>query len=156
MRLTLQVNGAKHEVVLDDPDTPLIFVLREMLGLTGAKFACLEGACGACTVHLDGAAARACMRRARDLEGVAITTIEGLGASGLHPVQKAWIEERVAQCGYCQAGQLMQAAAFLRRSPTPDAEAIARAMSGNLCRCGTGPRIAKAVARAAEIAKEDA
>ncbi len=149
MHLSLSINGSKHNVELPDPNTPLVFVLRDWLQLTGTKYSCLEGLCGACTVHIDGEAVRACQFPASDAEGVKITTIEGLSEAGDHPVQQAWLEEQVAQCGWCQSGQIMQAAAFLSETPNPTAPEIADAMDANICRCGTGPRILKAVARAA-------
>ncbi|PLX39094.1 MAG: (2Fe-2S)-binding protein [Hyphomicrobiales bacterium] len=155
-KVNFRLNGEDISVTLDDPEMPLVFLLREKLGLTGTKYACLEGQCGACTVHVDGQATRSCITPASAVEGSSVTTIEGLSADASHPVQQAWIEHRVPQCGYCQSGQIMQAAAFLSGAPEPDADAIADAMSGNLCRCGTGQRILKAVGRAAEIAREAA
>ena len=147
MRLT--INGTGHDVQAP-PDMPLLWVLRDVLGLTGTKYGCGAGICGACTVHLDGVAVRSCQLAAADAEGAAITTIEGLGTpEAPHPVQAAWIAAQVAQCGYCQSGQIMTAAAFLAETPTPTAQDIDAAMSGNLCRCGTYPRIRAAVADAA-------
>lgn len=154
MRLSFTVNGSAHSLDLPDGDIPLVFVLRDILGLTGTKYSCLEGICGACTIHVEGRAVRSCQTAARDARGAEITTIEGLSPDGDHPVQRAWIEERVAQCGWCQPGQVMQAAAFLKETPAPSAEGIAAAMGASICRCGTGPRILKAVARAAQIARE--
>ncbi|MCW2307806.1 (2Fe-2S)-binding protein [Rhodobium gokarnense] len=154
IRFTL--NGSPVEADVADPDMPLLFLLRETFGLTGAKVGCLEGVCGACTVHLDGAALRSCSLPAAAVDGSAVVTIEGLSEAGDHPVQRAWIEGRVPQCGYCQSGQIMQAAAFLSETPSPSAGDIASAMAGNLCRCGTTPRILKAVARAAGIAAREA
>ncbi|KGJ16555.1 (2Fe-2S)-binding protein [Paracoccus sanguinis] len=154
MHLSFLVNGAAQRLDVPDPEMPLVFILRDLLGLKGTKFSCLEGLCGACTVHLDGVAMRACLLRASDVEGRRVTTIEGLSADGDHPVQRAWLEERVAQCGWCQPGQIMQAAAFLAETPAPSPEDIAAAMDANLCRCGTGPRILRAVARAAGMAGE--
>ncbi len=156
MVLSLRINGASYDVDLPHDDTPLVFVLRETLGLTGTKYSCLQGLCGACTIHLDGRPARACQLTASDVEGAEITTIEGLSADGSHPVQRAWIEGQVAQCGWCQPGQIMQAAGFLNEVPHPDTGQIRDAMDASICRCGTGPRILEAVARAAEIAREDA
>lgn len=148
---TLNVNGKKLDVDAA-PDTPLLWVLRDHLGLTGTKFGCGMALCGACTVHLDGEAVRSCVTRLREAEGKAITTIEGVGGAGgeLHPLQKAWIAENVPQCGYCQPGQIMQAAALLRAKPKPTDEDIDAAMSGNLCRCGMYDRIRKAIHVAAE------
>jgi aerobic-type carbon monoxide dehydrogenase small subunit (CoxS/CutS family) len=131
------------------PDTPVLWVLRDHLGLTGTKFGCGMALCGACTVHLDGAAVRSCVLPVGAVAGRAITTIEGLSADRSHAVQKAWLEIDVPQCGYCQSGQIMSAAALLHRNPS-DAE-IDAAMSGNLCRCGTYPRIRKAIHRAAAL-----
>ncbi|HXA21886.1 MAG TPA: (2Fe-2S)-binding protein [Acetobacteraceae bacterium] len=132
-------------------DTPLLWVLRDHLGLTGTKFGCGMALCGACTVHLDGAAVRSCVLPLSAVSGRAITTIEGLSADRSHAVQKAWLEIDVPQCGYCQSGQIMSAAALLHHNPNPSDAAIDAAMSGNLCRCGTYPRIRKAIHRAAEL-----
>lgn len=143
------VNGAGHEVAAD-PETPLLWVLRDELHLTGTKYGCGIGACGACTVHLDGVAVRSCQVPLGDAEGAQITTIEGLGApKALHLLQAAWVDHQVAQCGYCQSGQIMQAAALLAEVPQPDDAQIDEAMSGNLCRCGTYPRIRAAIHDAA-------
>jgi aerobic-type carbon monoxide dehydrogenase small subunit (CoxS/CutS family) len=131
------------------PNTPLLWVLREDLGLTGTKFGCGIGQCGACTVHVDGAATRSCQVSLSTMEGRSITTIEGLSDDGAHPLQVAWIEEQVPQCGYCQSGQIMAAAALLADTPKPTDADIDAAMSGNICRCGTYQRIRKAVHRAA-------
>jgi isoquinoline 1-oxidoreductase alpha subunit len=147
MRLT--INGETREVDVE-PDMPLLWVLREEFGLTGTKYGCGVAQCGACTVHIDGYAERSCQARIGDLEGTEITTIEGLGnPTALHAVQAAWIEHQVAQCGYCQSGQIMQAASLLSETPNPTDEDIDFAMSGNLCRCGTYPRIRAAVHSAA-------
>ncbi|WGH79671.1 (2Fe-2S)-binding protein [Jannaschia ovalis] len=147
--MKLTVNGISHELDVE-PDMPLLWVLRDELGLKGTKYGCGIAACGACTVHLDGVAARSCQLPVGDLEGAEITTIEGLGTpEAPHPVQQAWIDEQVAQCGYCQSGQIMQAADLLSYSPEPTDEEIADAMSGNLCRCATYPRIRAAIRRAA-------
>ncbi len=134
------------------PDTPLLWVIREDLGLTGTKFGCGIGQCGACTVHLDGAAVRSCQTPVSSVEGKNILTIEGLSDDGSHPLQVAWIEEQVPQCGYCQSGQLMSAAALLATTANPTDADIDTAMAGNICRCGTYQRIRKAVHRAAGAA----
>jgi isoquinoline 1-oxidoreductase subunit alpha len=147
--ILLQVNGARRRLDVP-PDTPLLWALRDALGLTGAKYGCGAGHCGACTVHLGGAAVRSCQVPVRAAVGKAITTIEGLSADGRHPVQRAWVEEDVAQCGYCQAGQIMAAAALLAATPKPTDAEIDDAMSGNLCRCGTYQRIRAAIHRAAD------
>ena len=133
------------------PDTPLLWVLRDHLGMTGTKFGCGMALCGACTVHLDGAAVRSCVLPLSAVADRAITTIEGLSPDRSHAVQKAWLEIDVPQCGYCQSGQIMSAAALLQRNPNPSDAEIDAAMSGNLCRCGTYPRIRKAIHRAAEL-----
>ena len=132
-----------------DPDTPLLWVLRDELLLTGTKYGCGEGQCGACTVHVDGAALRSCVVPVSSVARQKITTIEGLSSDGRHPVQRAWIEEDVPQCGYCQPGQMMTAASLLAYRPKPTDAEIDDAMSGNICRCGTYPRIRKAIHRAA-------
>lgn len=143
--MQITVNGTSHDIDVD-PDTPLLWVLRDELGLTGTKYGCGIAQCGACTVHVDGMAMRSCQIRIDTLDGAEITTIEGLSEAGpLHPVQEAWIESQVAQCGYCQSGQIMQAASLLATDPNPSDETIDAAMSGNLCRCGTYPRIRSAV-----------
>jgi aerobic-type carbon monoxide dehydrogenase small subunit (CoxS/CutS family) len=128
---------------------PLLWVLRDVLNLTGTKFGCGKGLCGACTVHLDGVAIRSCSTTMRAATGKVVTTIEGLAPDGAHPLQRAWLAESVPQCGYCQAGQLMSAAALLSTNPTPSAADIDAAMAGNLCRCGTYQRIRRAIQRAA-------
>ncbi len=138
------------------PETPLLWVLRDHLGMTGTKYGCGMALCGACTVHVDGAAMRSCILPLRTLEGKTITTIEGLSQGRAHPVQRAWIELDVPQCGYCQSGQIMSAAALLRSNPTPSDAEIDAAMAGNICRCGTYPRIRKAIHRAAELLPPDA
>jgi isoquinoline 1-oxidoreductase subunit alpha len=148
--MKLQVNGADHEVEAA-PDMPLLWVLRDLMGLTGTKFGCGIAQCGACTVHIDGAPLRACVTPVSAVAGKNITTIEGLSADGTHPVQQAWTELDVVQCGYCQSGQIMSAAALLAKIPTPTDTDIDQAMSGNICRCGTYPRIRAAVHRAAAL-----
>src|SRR5574340_824478 len=150
--MKLDVNGTVHEV--DAPaEMPLLWVLRELLGYTGVKFGCGMSLCGACTVHLDGEAVRSCVTPVSDAAGKKVTTIEGLSADGSHPVQRAWAELDVVQCGYCQSGQIMSAAALLAKNPAPTDADIDRALSGNLCRCGTYQRIRKAVHRAAALAR---
>ena len=133
------------------PDTPLLWVLRDHLGMTGTKFGCGMALCGACTVHIDGAATRSCVLPLSAVAGKSITTIEGLSLDSSHAVQKAWLEIDVPQCGYCQSGQIMSAAALLKMNPKPNDADIDAAMSGNICRCGTYPRIRKAIHRAAEL-----
>jgi isoquinoline 1-oxidoreductase subunit alpha len=132
-----------------DPELPLLWYLRDELGLMGTRFGCGAALCGCCTVHVDGTAARACSITVGDLEGKAVSTIEALSANGLHPLQQAWLDLDVPQCGYCQSGQLMQAAALLTSNPTPSDSDIDEAMSGNICRCGTYPRIRAAIKQAA-------
>ena len=146
--ITLRINGRDRSVSVA-PETPLLWVLRDTLQLTGTKFGCGAGLCGACTVHLDGQAARSCATPVSQASGKNITTIEGLSVNGLHPLQLAWIAEQVPQCGYCQAGQIMAAAALLGRTPHPSDDQITQAMNGNLCRCGTYDRIRRAIHRAA-------
>jgi aerobic-type carbon monoxide dehydrogenase small subunit (CoxS/CutS family) len=147
-RVPLMVNG-RRRVVDVAPDTPLLWVLRDALGLTGTKFGCGIGQCGACTVHLDGAAVRSCTLPVAAVGARRVVTIEGLSADGDHPVQRAWVEEDVPQCGYCQPGQIMAAAALLHAVPHPSDLEIDRALAGNVCRCGTYGRIREAVHRAA-------
>jgi aerobic-type carbon monoxide dehydrogenase small subunit (CoxS/CutS family) len=146
---TLLING-KSRTVDADPDTPLLWVLRERLQMTGTKFGCGVAQCGACTVHLDGQAVRSCQTTVAQAAGKKITTIEGLHPEGRHPVQQAWIAEQVPQCGYCQSGQIMSAAALLAKNPNPSDADIVSAMSGNICRCATYPRIKRAIKRAAQ------
>jgi isoquinoline 1-oxidoreductase alpha subunit len=148
--LKLTVNDTSHELEID-PATPLLWALRDDIGLTGTKFGCGIAACGACTVHIDGAPVRSCVTPVSAAVGKRITTIEGLSQTGDHPVQRAWIELQVPQCGYCQSGQIMSATALLRSKPKPTDEDIDSAMSGNICRCGTYPRIRKAIHRASEL-----
>jgi len=146
--INLNVNG-KVTTVDVDPNTPVLWVLRDHLQLVGTKYGCGIAQCGACTIHLDGVATRSCMLAVSQVENIPITTIEGLSENGDHPVQKAWIEHDVAQCGYCQTGQIMNAAAFLDKNPNPTDEQIENAMNGNICRCGTYLRIKAAIKTAA-------
>jgi isoquinoline 1-oxidoreductase subunit alpha len=150
--IKLTLNGQAKEIDVAD-DTPLLWVLRDTLGLTGTKFGCGMALCGACTVHVDGQPTRACVTPVSTVAGKAVTSIEGLSADRGHPVQKAWIEMEVPQCGYCQSGQIMSAVALLATNPNPSDADIDSAMSGNICRCGTYPRIRKAIHRAAELSK---
>jgi isoquinoline 1-oxidoreductase alpha subunit len=150
MTITLSINGRAHTVDVE-PDTPLLWVLRDGLNLVGAKFGCGGGFCGACTVHVDGIGTRSCTVPVSKVAGRQITTIEGLSKDGTHPVQRAWEEIDVPQCGYCQAGQMMSAASLLAKTPKPSDEEIVTAMNGNLCRCGTYLRIRQAVRRASEM-----
>ena len=140
--------NSKAVSVEAEPDTPLLWVVREHLKLTGTKFGCGSGLCGACTVHVDGRAVRSCQVPMDQVGGKKVTTIEGLSASSNHPLQKAWIAEQVPQCGYCQSGQIMQAAALLAGNRKPSREQIVEHMDGNICRCGTYPRIVRAIQRA--------
>ena len=150
--MKLQVNGELREV--DAPeDMPLLWVLRDLLGITGVKFGCGMAQCGACTVHLDGRATRSCVMPVSAVAGQTITTIEGLSPDGSHPVQQAWTEVDVVQCGYCQSGQIMAAAALLAENPNPSDDDIDVALAGNICRCGTYQRIREAVHRAAALNK---
>lgn len=150
-KITLNVNRRSHTIEVDDPSMPLLWVLRDVLELTGTKYGCGIGQCGACTVHLDGVAVRSCSMPVSGVEGKSIRTIEGLSLDGRHPLQLTWQALDVPQCGYCQAGQLMSAAALLEQNPNPSDEEVTVAMSGNLCRCGTYPRIHAAIKRAASI-----
>jgi isoquinoline 1-oxidoreductase subunit alpha len=147
------VNGQAQSVDAD-ADTPLLWVLRDHLGFTGTKYGCGVALCGACTVHVDGAAVRSCLLPLKALEGKAVTTIEGLSRDRSHAVQRAWIELDVPQCGYCQSGQIMSAVALLRANPSPSDGDIDAALAGNICRCGTYARIRKAIHRAAELLRE--
>lgn len=149
--VAIKVNGKRHDLDVE-PSTPLLWVLRDTLGLTGTKYGCGIAECGACTVHVDGAATRSCLTPVSSVEGQDVTTIEGL-ASGetLHPVQQAWLDEDVVQCGYCQSGQIMSAADLLSQNQDPSDEDIDRAMSGNICRCGTYGRIRCAIKQAAKL-----
>jgi len=146
--IQLKVNGTSRQFD-GDPDMPLLWYLRDMIELTGTKFGCGRGLCGACTVHLNGKAVRSCQTKLSEASGKSVTTIEGLNAKAAHPVQVAWKELNVPQCGYCQSGQIMSAAALLAKTPQPTDEQITAAMNGNLCRCGTYERIRKAIHRAA-------
>jgi len=151
MATTLTING-EPKTFEAPADMPLLWVLRDILGMTGTKFGCGIAACGACTVHVDGQATRACATPVSLVEGRSVTTIEGLSPDGSHPLQKAWIAEQVPQCGYCQSGQIMQAADLLARNKAPTREEIVEHMDGNICRCGTYPRIVRAIQRAAREA----
>jgi isoquinoline 1-oxidoreductase alpha subunit len=149
--ITLTINGTQHSIDLE-PDTPLLWALRDAVGLTGTKFGCGIAQCGACTVHINGRAMRSCSVPIGTLSGANITTIEGLSSDGKHPVQQAWLAEDVPQCGYCQSGQIMAAAAFLKQNPNPtDAEIDANIT--NICRCGTYERLRRAIHRAADLLK---
>ena len=145
----IKINGVEHTVDADS-QMPLLWVIRDIVGLTGTKFGCGVGACGACTVHLDGQAVRSCITSLADTQGQEVVTIEGLSSDGSHPVQRAWEANNVPQCGYCQAGQIMQAAALLKQTQKPSDQQIVDAMSGNICRCGTYQRIRHAIKAAAE------
>ena len=147
--IRLDVNGARHELDIE-PETPLLWALRDELGLTGTKFGCGAGLCGACTVQIEGIATRSCQTPVSEADGKRILTIEGLGAAGLHAVQKAWIEHDAPQCGYCQSGQILAAASLLARNPDPTDAEIDAEMT-NICRCGTYPRMRAALHRAAEL-----
>ena len=151
MAFTIKVNGQTHSVDVDG-DTPLLWLLRDVLGMTGTKFGCGMALCGACTVHLDGEAVRSCVTPVSRAAGKNVVTIEGLSADLRHPLQVAWVEADVPQCGYCQSGQIMAAAVLLRETPQPTDADIDDAMAGNICRCGTYPRIRRAIHAAAELA----
>jgi aerobic-type carbon monoxide dehydrogenase small subunit (CoxS/CutS family) len=153
-QITLKINGTDYALDVH-PDMPLLWALRDKLNLTGTKYSCGIGECGTCTVLVDGVPVRSCMRTAARLDGREITTIEGLSEDASHPVQKAWNDEDVPQCGYCQGGQVLAAVALLAKNPDPDDAAIDKAMSGNLCRCGTYIRIRKAIKRAAQYAADE-
>ncbi|HRI52761.1 MAG TPA: (2Fe-2S)-binding protein [Pseudomonadota bacterium] len=152
MKIHLRVNGGDKELDVD-PEMPLLWALRDVLGLTGTKYGCGQALCGACVVHLDGDAVRACVTSVRRAEGRSVTTIEGLSADGSHPLQRAWVELAVPQCGFCQSGQIMTAAALLAKRPKPSDAEIDQSLSGNLCRCGTYTRIRSAVKKAAGISR---
>jgi aerobic-type carbon monoxide dehydrogenase small subunit (CoxS/CutS family) len=154
--IAFSVNGLHVDLDVD-PSTPLLWVIREQLGLTGTKYGCGMAQCGACTIHIDREAVRSCVAPVARAAGKEVTTIEGLSSDLSHPLQRAWIEQDVPQCGYCQSGQLMSAAVLLREKPEPSDEDIDQAMTGNICRCGTYPRIRKAIHRASQMmAKEGA
>lgn len=153
MTIHVRVNGEEKELEVD-PEMPLLWALRDVLGLTGTKYGCGQALCGACTVHLDGQTVRACVTPVRRAEGKSVTTIEGLSPDGNHPLQKAWCELGVPQCGFCQSGQIMSAAALLAKKPTPTDADIDQSLAGNLCRCGTYTRIRAAVKKAAGIPEE--
>ncbi len=147
--IEVQINGKKHQLDVE-PDMPILWVLRDVLGLTGTKYGCGQALCGACTVHLDGRVVRACVTPVSRAAGKSVTTIEGLTAKGDHPLQKAWVDLKVPQCGFCQSGQIMTAAALLKKKPRPTDAEIDQSMAGNLCRCGTYTRIRAAIKRASE------
>jgi isoquinoline 1-oxidoreductase subunit alpha len=151
-KISLQINGKEFEVTTD-PETPLLWVLRDQLHMTGTKYGCGKALCGACTVHLNGNSVRSCSLPVKAAKGK-ITTIEGVSTEQYHPIQQAWIQEQVPQCGYCQSGQIMSAIALLNRSPNPDDKAIDTGMAGNICRCGTYPRIKKAIKEAANVIRK--
>jgi aerobic-type carbon monoxide dehydrogenase small subunit (CoxS/CutS family) len=153
--ITITVNGTQHQLDIE-PNTPLLWALRDVVGLTGTKFGCGMALCGACTVHLDGNAVRSCVTRISSVNGKAVTTIEGLSADSSHPVQQAWLELDVPQCGYCQSGQIMAAADLLAKRPNPSDADIDELMMGNICRCGTYQDIRRAVHRAAELRAQGA
>ena len=153
LMINLKVNDKSYQVDAS-PDMPLLWVLRDILGLTGTKFGCGVAQCGACTVHLNGEAVRSCVTKVSRAQGQQIKTIEGLSLNNDHPLQKAWVEFDVPQCGYCQSGQLMSAAVLLKENPDPTDQDIDDAMSGNICRCGTYPRIRQAIHKAAQLQKE--
>jgi isoquinoline 1-oxidoreductase alpha subunit len=153
MSVRIRVNGV--EKTLDvDPEMPLLWALRDVLGLTGTKYGCGQALCGACNIHLDGQVVRSCVTPVRRAEGKAVTTIEGLTPDGSHPLQRAWVDLGVPQCGFCQAGQIMSAAALLKAKPKPTDTDIEQSMAGNLCRCGTYPRIRAAIRKAAGMPEE--
>ena len=155
MTIRLRIKGVEREVEADE-DMPLLWALRDLLGLTGTKYGCGQALCGACTVHLDGQVVRSCVTPLARAAGRSVTTIEGLSPDGSHPLQRAWVELGVPQCGYCQAGQIMTAAALLAKKPRPSDQEIDQSLAGNLCRCGTYVRIRAAVRRAAGIDDEGA
>lgn len=154
--LNLNVNGRAHKVSVEDPQTPLLWVLRDNLGLTGTKFGCGTALCGACTVHLNGEPVRSCNVEVSQASGKRITTIEGLARDGSHPVQRAWVAEQVPQCGYCQSGQIMSAVALLAKNKSPSDAEIEKAMVGHICSCGTYNRVRKAIHSAAATMRKGA
>jgi isoquinoline 1-oxidoreductase alpha subunit len=153
MSIRVRINGVDKELDVD-PEMPLLWALRDVLGLTGTKYGCGQALCGACTIHLDGQVVRACVTPVRRAAGRSVTTIEGLSPDGNHPLQKAWVEHAVPQCGFCQAGQIMTAAALLAKKPKPTDAEIDQSLGGNLCRCGTYTRIRAAVKKAAGMPEE--
>jgi isoquinoline 1-oxidoreductase alpha subunit len=154
MSVKIRVNGVDQTLDVD-PEMPLLWALRDVLGLTGTKYGCGQALCGACNVHIDGQVVRSCVTPVRRADGRAVTTIEGLAPGGNHPLQRAWIELGVPQCGFCQAGQLMSAAALLKAKPKPSDAEIDQSMAGNLCRCGTYPRIRAAIKKAAGMPEDE-
>ena len=154
--ITLNVNGRSHKVSVHDPQTPLLWVLRDQLGLAGTKYGCGVALCGACVVHVNGEPVRSCNTEVAQVAGKKITTIEGLSRSGSHPVQKAWVAEGVPQCGYCQSGQIMSAAALLAKNKNPSDDEIEKAMGGHICTCGTYNRVRKAIHAAAATMRKGA
>jgi aerobic-type carbon monoxide dehydrogenase small subunit (CoxS/CutS family) len=154
--LNLTVNGRTHKLSVDDPETPLLWVLRDSLGLMGTKYGCGVALCGSCVVHVDGEPVRSCTTQVSQVAGRKITTIEGLSKGGTHPLQKAWVAEEVPQCGYCQSGQIMSAAALLAKNKSPSDAEIEKAMDGHICTCGTYNRIRKAIHTAAAMMKKGA
>ena len=153
MTIRVRVNGVEHELDVD-PEMPLLWALRDVLGLTGTKYGCGQALCGACTLHLDGQVVRSCVTPIRRAAGRSVTTIEGLSSDGSHPLQRAWVDLGVPQCGFCQAGQIMTAAALLAKNPKPTDAQIDQSLAGNLCRCGTYTRIRAAVKKAAGLSEE--
>ncbi|ABF91771.1 isoquinoline 1-oxidoreductase, alpha subunit [Myxococcus xanthus DK 1622] len=153
MTVRVRINGEEKELDVD-PEMPLLWAVRDVLGLTGTKYGCGQALCGSCTVHLDGQPVRACVTPIRRAEGHSVTTIEGLSPDGNHPLQKAWVELGVPQCGFCQTGQIMCAAALLAKKPQPSDKEIDQSLAGNLCRCGTYTRIRSAVKKAAGMSEE--
>jgi isoquinoline 1-oxidoreductase alpha subunit len=154
MSVKIRINGVDQTLDVD-PEMPLLWALRDVLGLTGTKYGCGQALCGACNVHIDGQVVRSCVTPVRRADGRAVTTIEGLAPGGNHPLQRAWIELGVPQCGFCQAGQLMSAAALLKAKPKPSDADIDQSMAGNLCRCGTYTRIRAAIRKAAGMPEDD-